>query len=73
MRANNDALQLANTEVPGSSDTIGGPVVESLGRLPEEGEVVVLGDIEVLVEAIEHHAVSSQVLRPLSVRDAADE
>jgi len=72
MRAD-DALQLANTEVPGSSDTIGGRVVESLGRLPEEGEVVVLGGIEILVEAIEHHSVSSLVLRPLSIRDAADE
>lgn len=47
-----------------SSSTVGGCLVESLGRFPKEGEVVEFGGRKVRVENVEHHFVGSLLLLP---------
>lgn len=53
----------------GESDTVGGLVVEHLGRVPRSGERLVLDGVEVEVEAVEQYAVRSVVARPLGGTD----
>lgn len=47
-----------------SSSTVGGCLVESLGRFPKEGEVVEFGGRKVRVENVEHHFVGALLLLP---------
>lgn len=49
----------------GESDTVGGLVVEHLGRVPYSGEELVLHGVEVEVEDVEQYAVRSVVARPI--------
>jgi CBS domain containing-hemolysin-like protein len=51
---------LTSTEVT----TLGGLLLEKLGRLPQPGERVLLGDLEVEVEAMDHQAVVSVLAEP---------
>ncbi|MEX2446833.1 MAG: hemolysin family protein [Dehalococcoidia bacterium] len=49
----------------GESDTIGGIVLEHLGRMPEPGDRVAIDDVTVEVEAVENLAVVSLLARPV--------
>ncbi len=49
----------------GESDTVGGLVVEHLGRVPESGETLLLDGVEVEVEDVEQFAVRSVLARPI--------
>ena len=55
----------------GESDTVGGLVVEHLGRVPQPGERLTLEGIEVEVEGVEQYAVRSVVARPKESGDGA--
>ncbi len=48
----------------GEADTVGGRVVEELGHLPDAGERVAIDGVEVEVETVEHHAVTSVIATP---------
>ncbi|MRR54464.1 MAG: HlyC/CorC family transporter [Deltaproteobacteria bacterium] len=50
----------------GESATVGGHVTEALGHIPAVGESVTIDGVEVVVERMEHHAVSSLIARPLA-------
>jgi CBS domain containing-hemolysin-like protein len=49
----------------GESDTVGGRVTEELGRVPDPGDRVTIEGVELVVEAVEHHAVAWVVATPL--------
>lgn len=49
----------------GEADTIGGHVIEVLGRVPVPHERLTIQGAEVEVEAVDHHAVVSILARPL--------
>lgn len=48
----------------GEADTVGGLVIERLGRIPEAGDTVDIDGIQVEVQSVEHHAVRSVIARP---------
>ncbi len=48
----------------GSANTVGGFVTEQLGGLPDAGEVVQVGEVEVEVERLEGAAIGSVLARP---------
>jgi CBS domain containing-hemolysin-like protein len=52
----------------GESDTVGGLVVEHLGRVPQPGERLVLDGVEVEVEEVEQYVVRSVLARPVGGR-----
>lgn len=59
----------------GESDTVGGLVSEHLGRIPSPGDTAAIAGVEVEVEAVDHLAVSSLLVRPLvaAVSEEGDE
>jgi len=59
-----EAERWVNTPWRGESDTVGGLVMEHLGRIPSEGESLVIDGAEVEIERVEGHAVISLVVRP---------
>ncbi|MDZ4835074.1 MAG: hemolysin family protein [Candidatus Melainabacteria bacterium] len=44
------------------ADTINGLVIETLGRVPERGEILELQDVSLEVEEVEHNAVTSVIV-----------
>lgn len=48
----------------GEADTVGGLVIERLGRIPEAGDILDIDGIRIEVEEVEHHAVRSVIARP---------
>jgi putative hemolysin len=52
-------------EWEGKSDTVGGLVMETLGRLPHENEHVVIQGIDVEIEKIKNRAITSVIINPL--------
>nr|MDQ3389417.1 hemolysin family protein [Gemmatimonadota bacterium] len=48
----------------GDADTVGGRVSEELGHVPDVGEKVMIAGVEMEVEAVENHAVTSVIARP---------
>lgn len=57
----------------GASDTVGGLVMERLGRVAERGDTLEIEGTEVEVEAVEHHAVVSLLVRPAPSADDGEE
>ncbi|HLM69314.1 MAG TPA: hemolysin family protein, partial [Longimicrobium sp.] len=57
----------------GEADTVGGRVMEELGHVPRPGETVEIGGVEVVVEEVSGHAVSSVLARPWEHRDRPGE
>lgn len=59
----------------GDADTVGGRVSEELGHVPDVGEKVMIAGVEMEVEAVENHAVTSVIARPnrMSAGDGDDE
>jgi len=55
------------------ADTVGGHVTAMLGRLPEPGEQLTIDGVEVEVERIVRHAVSSILVRPVLEAGETDE
>lgn len=47
----------------GQADTVGGHIMDVLGHIPEQGEQLIIGSFEVMVERVDHHAVQSILLR----------
>lgn len=54
----------------GESDTVGGLVMERLGRIPEPGDTVVIEGVPVEVERVERRAVRSILVRPAAPESA---
>lgn len=50
----------------GDSDTVGGLVMERLGRVPDGGDTLDIDGVAVEVEAMERHAVTAVLARPVS-------
>ncbi len=57
----------------GESDTVGGLVVEHLGRVPQPGETLVLDGVEVEVKDVAQYVVRSVLARPLPEPDTSGE
>ncbi|HSL82315.1 MAG TPA: hemolysin family protein [Thermoanaerobaculia bacterium] len=55
----------AGTPWEGDSDTVGGLVMERLGRLPSPGDTLEIEGAAVEVERVERHAVRSILVRPV--------
>ncbi|MGK2964795.1 MAG: hemolysin family protein [Tepidiformaceae bacterium] len=60
-----DAVPYLGVRWTGHVDTVGGRVTQELERLPEPGETLVIDGVEVEVETVERHAVTSILVRPL--------
>ena len=56
----------------GSSTTVGGFITESVGHLPEVGEDLVIQGIELQVESVENHVVTSVLARPATGSNAPE-
>ncbi|MEX2264778.1 MAG: hemolysin family protein [Bryobacteraceae bacterium] len=57
-------------ESSGRAATIGGLILQALGRLPAAGERIAIGDAEFEVEQVGHHSISSVLVRaPAPERD----
>jgi putative hemolysin len=67
------AVPLIGQPWSGTADTVGGLIVERLGRVPEPGEEVVIDGIHVEIEAVDGAAVATVIVgaRPI-VRDGDD-
>lgn len=59
-----DAAGWVNAKWEGDSDTVGGLVMERLGRIPEAGDRLEIDGAEVEVESVERRAVVSILVRP---------
>lgn len=59
-----EAHAWVNAHWQGDSDTVGGLVMERLGRVPERGDRLDIEAAEVEVETVERHAVVSLLVRP---------
>lgn len=57
------------TEWRGVSNTVSGLITERLGQLPEPGAVISIDGVEVLVEAVTRHVVTSVIVTPLPKPD----
>jgi putative hemolysin len=53
----------------GDSDTVGGLVIERMGRLPEPGETLEIDGVAVEVELVHNHAVVSVLIEPRGTAD----
>lgn len=53
----------------GEADTVGGHVIEMLGRVPDPQERLVIQGVEVEIEAVDHRAVVSILAVPLDTRE----
>jgi putative hemolysin len=59
-----DASARVKADWEGESDTVGGLVMERLGRIPEPGDTLEIDGATVEVERVERHAVVSLLVRP---------
>jgi putative hemolysin len=57
------------TEWDGESDTVGGLVIERMGRIPEAGDTAVIDGVEIEIERVAQHAVRSVLARPAFAAD----
>jgi putative hemolysin len=57
----------------GEAETVGGHIVETLGRLPEPGERVVIDGIPVEVQEVQNNAIRSLIITQTAVGDLPDE
>lgn len=59
-----EVARWVGVEWEGDADTVGGLVMERLGRAPAPGDVLSIEGVRVEVEAVEHHAVTAVRARP---------
>lgn len=57
----------------GEADTIGGRVVEAMGRVPVAQECLIIDGVKVEIEQISHHAIASILATPVSREEEAAE
>lgn len=65
-----EAAELVRAPWAGYANTVGGYVVEQMGRLPERGERVRLAGVATVIEDVARHTVLAVRVRPLSDRPA---
>jgi CBS domain containing-hemolysin-like protein len=68
-----EAAVLVGAEWEGESATVGGLLMEHLGRLPHPGEKTVIEDVEVEVEAMHGRMLTSVLVRPLEKTEDGDD
>lgn len=68
-----DAEQWMGVLWEAEADTIGGHIADVLGRLPESGERLTIDGVDVEVERVMRHAVSSVLARPVLEAGEVDE
>ncbi len=67
-----EAESLIGIRWEGNVDTVGGRVVEELGRFPEKGERLTIDGVEVEVEEITNHVIASIVVQPLPEKEESE-
>jgi len=60
----NDAHRWVGVRWTGASDTVGGLVMERLGRIPNAGDTVDIDGARVEVESVEHHTARTLLVQP---------
>jgi putative hemolysin len=60
-------------EWEGKSDTVGGLVMETLGRLPDSGEHVEIQGFDVEIEKVVNRAITSVIIKPLVAAEETDD
>ncbi len=60
-----DAVEWIGTPWQGEADTVGGYISEVLGRLPDTGERLVVGGVDLEIEQVEHQTVVSVLATPV--------
>lgn len=68
-----DAATALDTEWETDASTVGGMVIEALGHLPTQGEIVDIGNFQFEIEAVADRAVESVLVRKLVTSQEADE
>ncbi|MEX2080682.1 MAG: hemolysin family protein [Dehalococcoidia bacterium] len=68
-----DAAAHTGAAWSGHADTVGGLVTEVLERLPLPGEKLVIDGVEVEVESVARHAVTSILVRPIEAVEDSDD
>ncbi|HUH13655.1 MAG TPA: hemolysin family protein [Longimicrobiales bacterium] len=66
-----EASTWVETPWQGDADTVGGLVMERLGRIPAAGDRLDIDGVEVEVEAVERHAVDTVLARPPADEEGA--
>lgn len=61
-----EAVEWVGATWTGSSTTVGGFVAEKVGHLPTVGEELTVDGVEIRVETVDNHVVTSIVVRPAS-------
>ncbi|MEE2888322.1 MAG: transporter associated domain-containing protein, partial [Planctomycetota bacterium] len=61
------------TEWRGASNTVSGLITERLGQLPEPGSVLSIDGVEVVVEEVSRHVVTSVIATPLPEPESGSE
>lgn len=67
-----DAARFVGFEWQGSAHTIGGLLMEQLGRVPLSGETVVVDGVEFEAERVRRHSIETVVLEPLHSVDGGE-
>lgn len=60
-----DAMEITGIFWEGESDTVGGIISETLGRLPDSNEKLDIQGTEVFIEKVENRVIKSFILKPL--------
>ena len=61
-----DAMEWTGAAWQGEADTVGGYITEVLGRVPEVGERLVVGGVDLEIEQVEHQTVVSVLATPVA-------
>jgi putative hemolysin len=62
-----EATLLLGVHFTGQSHTLAGLISETLGRIPQANEKVVIADLEFEVEAVDSHVVQTVLVRPVEI------
>jgi CBS domain containing-hemolysin-like protein len=60
-----DAMEWTGAPWEGEADTVGGYITEVLGRVPDVGERLVIGGVDLEIEQVEHQAIVSVLASPV--------
>ena len=64
-----DATRLLGFDWTGSAHTVGGMIMEQLGRVPDPGESVVVDGVELRAERVRRHSIETVVVHSVKERD----
>ena len=65
------AAQWIGTHLHGDARTVAGHVIETIGRIPDAGERMMVDGVLVEVERVEHHALESVIVTPVPARNGS--